>query len=332
MPGDGTSKDALPRQFEAAIASEDLADLHDLAGSLLNLGSRLPTPPPRPELRRPRRSDPAIYRLRVDLDHAHPPIWRRLDVRSDLTLDAVHQVLQAAFSWTDSHLHRFALGGSPFDFKSQVFLCPYDAEEGEDDRTPESEVRLDETVQEPGDVLRYVYDYGDSWELTLRLEKVLPARADSPAATCVDGRRAAPPEDCGGITGAADLAEVLDDPAHFDAGEVNGALQEPSMLMRGFDVHPRLMTLLLQLRGSAIGDDFARRVASLAADAHEPPPDDLAAALHAHLWFLERVGGHGLELTPAGYLKPDDVTAASEVVPTMADWIGKGDQAGAVRR
>jgi hypothetical protein len=40
-------------------------------------------------------------------------------------------VLQVAFDWTDSHLHRFSLGGHPFDNHSQLFLCPYDVEEGE---------------------------------------------------------------------------------------------------------------------------------------------------------------------------------------------------------
>ena len=57
-------------------------------------------------------------RVRVDLEHAKPPIWRRLDVLSDIGLDVFHQVLQSAFGWTDSHLHRFALGGSPFDENS----------------------------------------------------------------------------------------------------------------------------------------------------------------------------------------------------------------------
>ncbi|WP_264072478.1 plasmid pRiA4b ORF-3 family protein [Mycolicibacterium pulveris] len=61
---------------------------------------------PRPELRRPPRDELAVYRVRVDLDQARPPIWRRLDLRSDVTLDVPHQVLQAAFSWLDYHLHR----------------------------------------------------------------------------------------------------------------------------------------------------------------------------------------------------------------------------------
>jgi hypothetical protein len=95
-------------------------------------------------------------------------------------------VLQVAFDWTDFHLHRFSLGGHPFDKHSQLFLCPYDVEEGEqedDGGLPASEVRLDETVQEPGDVLHYLYDYGDSWELTLRLEQIVPATADSDRCT-----------------------------------------------------------------------------------------------------------------------------------------------------
>ncbi len=92
------------------------------------LSGRLPSPAGRPDLRRPQLVEPARYRIRADLNHAKPPIWRRLDLRSDLPLDVVHQVLQVAFGWTDSHLHRFSLGGGPFDGHSQLFLCPYDVE------------------------------------------------------------------------------------------------------------------------------------------------------------------------------------------------------------
>jgi Plasmid pRiA4b ORF-3-like protein len=162
--------------------------------------------------------------VRVDLEQAKPPIWRRLDVRSDIGLDVFHQVLQGVFGWTDSHLHRFALGGSPFDESTEPFLCPYDAEEGEDDGTPAKDVTLDETLSEPGDVLRYCYDYGDSWDLSIVLESVLPMVGSAPIAMCIDGRRAAPPEDCGGLRTAADLAEVFEDPAQFDLDEINQAL------------------------------------------------------------------------------------------------------------
>ena len=124
--------------------------------------------------------------------------------------------------------------GDPFSSSSQVFLCPWDVEEGEwddDDGIPASTVRLDEAVQVPGEILSYVYDYGDNWELTLRLESVLPAAPGTPSAVAVDGRRAAPPEDCGGCRTADDLAEVLEDPTLFGVGEVNKADQSPLIVL-----------------------------------------------------------------------------------------------------
>ena len=216
MSQDDRQADLL-RQFQAVIGGAELDDLRELAGDLSRLGVRPGherARPRRPELRRPQLAEMQLFLMRVDLRHAKPPIWRRLEVRSDLTLDVVHRVLQAAFGWTDSHLWRFSLGGDPFSSSSQVFLCPWDVEEGEwddDDGIPASTVRLDEAVQVPGEILSYVYDYGDNWELTLRLESVLPAAPGTPSAVAVDGRRAAPPEDCGGCRTADDLAEVLED-------------------------------------------------------------------------------------------------------------------------
>jgi hypothetical protein len=73
-------------------------------------------------------------------------------------------------------------------------------------------------------VLRYCYDYGDSWDLRIALESVRPFAESAPLAVCIDGRRAAPPEDCGGLRNAADLAQVLEDATHFDADEINRLL------------------------------------------------------------------------------------------------------------
>ena len=103
----------------------------------------------RPELRHPPRPDTVSFRVRADLVGAKPPIWRRLDLRSSMTLDALHEVLQAAFGWTDSHLHRFSIGGDGWDRDAQLFLCPFDVDEGEDEGVPASEVRLDEAVAQP---------------------------------------------------------------------------------------------------------------------------------------------------------------------------------------
>ena len=99
----------------------------------------------RPELRHPPRPDTVSFRVRADLVGAKPPIWRRLDLRSSMTLDVLHEVLQAAFGWTDSHLHRFSIGGDGWDHDAQLFLCPFDVDEGEDEGMPASEVRLEDS-------------------------------------------------------------------------------------------------------------------------------------------------------------------------------------------
>lgn len=304
----------------------EMDDLRRLAADVAQAGWQEPVVPEHPHLRRPPRDELGVYRVRVDLDGARPPIWRRLDLRSDLTLDVVHRVLQAAFGWLDYHLHRFSLGGGPFDHHSEIFLCPFDVEEGEDDGVPASEVRLDETLQDPGDVLSYLYDYGDSWELTIRLEEVRPAEASTPAAVCVDGRRAAPPEDCGYLVTAEELAKVLDDPARFDVAEVNLALSAPYFVLREAGFPLRLEDLLYRLEPTSYGDEVTARLLSLAAPTPEPATEEKEAALRAFLWFLDRADGEGFELTRAGYLKPADVEEASQVVPSLRGWVGKNNR------
>lgn len=325
MEGGSAGREEILRQFEEAVSGMELDDLRRLASDLMMAGLDERSPK-RPHLRRPPRDEVVRYRVRVDLDGARPPIWRRLDLRSDLTLDIVHRVLQAAFGWWDYHLHRFSLGGGPWDPESEFFLCPFDVEEGEDEGTPEFEVRLDETLQEPGDVLAYLYDYGDSWELTIRLEQVLPWEEGAPAALCVDGRRAAPPEDCGHLTSAEELAEVLDDPAHFDVDEVNVSLNDPFLILRDRGVSAPLVDLVNRLVGTEIGDDLAARLFLLTQPVEELTREEKAAALKPFMWFLERARGEGFELTSAGYLKPADVEEACRVVPAMRGWIGKNNR------
>lgn len=321
----------LLRQFDAIIGGAELDDLRQLAGALSGLGVRPGEQPRprRPELRRPPLPELQRFVVRVDLRNAKPPIWRRLEVRSDLTLDVVHRVLQAAFGWTDSHLWRFSLGGDAFSSSSQVFLCPWDVEEGDfedEGGIPAAAIRLDETVQIPGEILSYAYDYGDNWELTLRLENVLPAAAGTPSAVAVDGRRAAPPEDCGGRRTVDELAEVLEEPSLFDLDEVNEVLQNPFIVLRDHGLDPRLAGLIDRLTYSPIGEELASRALSLLDE--RPVPDEKAvhASLTSFIWFLDRAAKGGIQLTARGYLKPADVTAAAEVLPTMHGWIGQANR------
>ena len=173
---------------------------------------------PRPHLRRPPLDEVATFRLRVDLDEAQPPVWRELELRSDLTLDVVHRALQAAYGWEDRHLHRFALGGDPLGLDAELFLCAYDVEEGDDEGVPEGDARLDEALQVAGDELFYVYDYGDQWALTLVLQEVAPRLPGEPLGTCTGGAGAAPLEDSGGVPGQRQGSD-------FDVVAVSEAVQ-----------------------------------------------------------------------------------------------------------
>ncbi len=140
---------------------------------------------------------PSTYVLHVEIEDADPLIWRRIVVRSDIRLDKLHRVLQAAFGWEDSHLHRFALGDP---YSDPAFLTAFDREEG-DEGTSEEDARLDQVLRSPGDTLTYEYDFGDGWTHQIALEAVTEASGGAVVARCVDGERAGPVEDSGGVHG-----------------------------------------------------------------------------------------------------------------------------------
>ena len=199
------------------MAGRSLAELQGLLRSLLAAGPRAggvldrPVPASR---RRPRRPEVVTYRVRVDLKGAKPPLWRRLELASDLFLDQLHDVIQIAFGWTDSHLHGFGSGPGYYGTETEHYLCPFDVAEGETG-VPEGEVRLDEVLADPGDKLFYAYDYGDDWQHVIALEAVLPWTATSRRAACTGGRRPGPAEDCGGVH-AYELIEAATDPGNPD--------------------------------------------------------------------------------------------------------------------
>lgn len=228
--------------------------------TLIAGGSTFFGAPPRPEPQlHPVPETTRGFRIRVDLTRTKPPIWRRIDVPGDITLPRLHQVLQAALGWTDSHLHQFRTGA---DRNAPVFLTQFDLDEG-DEGMLEDEVRLDQIVTAEGDRLWYDYDFGDDWEHVLRVEKVLD---DPPAApVCVAGRLACPPEDCGGPWSYLELAEWVrsgyDDallPVVFATGE-DGRLWLPEWWQPDeFDLDETNETIAFFMSGGTPGiDDFA---------------------------------------------------------------------------
>jgi hypothetical protein len=283
------------------------------------------------------------FRVRLDLQGSKPPVWRRLELAGNLTLPRLHEVIQTAMGWTDSHLHRFRTGS---DHRSAYFITSFDLEEG-DDGVLEEDVRLDQLVSTVGDRLWYEYDFGDGWDHLLTVEKVL----DVPPAKvrCTGGRLACPPEDCGGIGGYEELAtwvrggyeetllpEVFEDAAHahdwlpmdwhpdrFDLEEVNTALS--AALAKPAAVTGELTGLLEQLERRGIPALRQLLGRPLSHGPTDVTDQEAARLTQTYREFLEVIGD-GVKLTSAGYLPPAVVESFAERSGVTEWWIGKANR------
>lgn len=111
---------------------------------------------------------PLLYTLHIQLEplQLDPPIWRRIRVSGDCTLRKLHHFIQAAMGWHSSHLHEFSLGMNRYMPLDAEFM---DYDEVLDDR----KFKLRRMLKE-GDRLRYLYDFGDSWQHVIAVEAIEP--------------------------------------------------------------------------------------------------------------------------------------------------------------
>ncbi|MDM0030469.1 plasmid pRiA4b ORF-3 family protein [Variovorax saccharolyticus] len=130
-----------------------------------------------------------VLQLRAVLRSISPLIWRRLLVRGDTSVARLHQILQVAFGWQDMHLHRFEIRGREYGVHQEggVFFD-----------TDAHEVLIGQLKLRRLERFTYAYDFGDLWVHDLRIEATLPLDPKLVFPVCIAGRRAAPPEDCGG--------------------------------------------------------------------------------------------------------------------------------------
>jgi len=170
----------------------------------------------RPKRTGRRRTAPSLtkdwYQIKIALRDVKPPIWRRIVV-PDCTLATLDEYVQNAMGWSGGHLACFEIDGvsysAPHPFTGELL------EDTEDGRN----YAIGQLVQQGTKKLNYCYDFGDSWEHVVAIEKIVPPDKAPGRPTCTDGARACPPEDCGGVWGYEELLEALKNPKSPDREE-----------------------------------------------------------------------------------------------------------------
>jgi hypothetical protein len=156
-----------------------------------------------------RKATSTIYQLKVSLRDIQPPIWRRILV-ADCSLDWLHEIIQVAMGWENYHMYDFEVGGEHYtDPRGMADLDMEDA----------SRVKIGQVAPEGKVKFRYTYDFGDNWQHEVLVEKVVSPEEGRTYPVCIDGKRACPPEDCGGPWGYMEFAEAIRDPEHEQHAE-----------------------------------------------------------------------------------------------------------------
>ncbi|MGG4169081.1 plasmid pRiA4b ORF-3 family protein [Rossellomorea vietnamensis] len=178
------------------------------------------------------------FQLKISLKKAKPPIWRRVLIPNTLSLHELHQVIQAAMGWTNSHLYSFDTGHGEFEYPDEEY--EFDANRTYDS----SKAILGNVMKDENDKISYTYDFGDNWQHQILLEKISEdQKLNFPV--CLKGKRNCPLEDSGGIHHYQHVLEVLSkpdetyeramffrerfedhNPEEFDLAETNEKLKE----------------------------------------------------------------------------------------------------------
>jgi len=149
----------------------------------------------------------SIFHFKIKLKGSKPAITREVLVESEKTFEHLHQVIQAVMPWDNDHSYGF-------EYKNKsLFVCDKGFMLDEDERLV-SKVKLSDYFKQVKDTITYVYDYGDNWEHNITLHKILEKDSKIKYPFCLEGKNAAPFEDCGGIWGFYDILEIIKNPKH----------------------------------------------------------------------------------------------------------------------
>lgn len=169
-----------------------------------------------------------VYQFKIELKDTRPPIWRRIQVPETYTFWDLHVAIQDVMGWLDYHLHQFDIVNLSTEIKTEIGI-PDEEFERDRDILPGWEQKIAGWFTVNNRLADYMYDFGDDWEHAVEFEEVLSRDRNIKYPICVDGQRACPPEDCGGVWGYEEICrgesefqeEYSDfDPESFDAKEV----------------------------------------------------------------------------------------------------------------
>jgi hypothetical protein len=146
-----------------------------------------------------------IYQLKITLRDIKPPIWRRVQVESSTKLSQLHLIIQAAMGWYNCHLHSFSIDGIEYGKPEPNYGL---------ELRDENKAKLSSLIKQEKSKFSYTYDFGDSWEHLILVEKILPKESKVSYPLCIKAKRACPPEDCGGAWGYIEFLEAIQDPQH----------------------------------------------------------------------------------------------------------------------
>jgi hypothetical protein len=151
-----------------------------------------------------------FYLLKIKLLHIKPQIWRKFVVPASISLERLHDVIQVVMGWQDSHLHEFTINEQRYT----------EYPEYEEDGLCCAEFRLGQLIKRKRTKFYYVYDFGDFWEHELVVEETrFDVSTLRNEVECLDGKRACPPEDVGGIGGFERMCQILKNPIHEEYDE-----------------------------------------------------------------------------------------------------------------
>jgi hypothetical protein len=156
-------------------------------------------------------SDPGkIARLAIALAEVKPPVRRRIEVPLDIRLDRLHRVFQIVMGWEDYHLYEFRIGRSiAYGVPDSDWDFP-----GSSPRPANKATLADLLAQTRNKTFQYVYDFGDDWRHTGKLEALAQAEPNTIYPRLLSAQGRCPPEDVGGPRGYAEYLRAMADPRH----------------------------------------------------------------------------------------------------------------------